>query len=92
VDSTTPITPPLGDDTHKKFGPSVGARMFAPIWNGPENALKARLREEFGSSLCSRWASEDRRPDGDSRATIEKITAVTGMPILSRYWSERVES
>lgn len=90
VDTTPPSTP---DDKGElpDNRPYLGQLLFRAVWEGPDTALRKQLVDRFGPALCSRWASGDRRPDGDSRAVIELFTATAGVPILSIFWSTRGE-
>lgn len=87
-------TPPSSPDIEREGAdrrPYLGQIMFRSVWEGPDTSLRNSLIQRFGASLCSRWASGDRRPDGDSRAVIEVITAKAGIPIVSIFWSTRAE-
>jgi hypothetical protein len=88
VDTATSIDGIVSNNDDR---PYLGQVIFREIWDGPDNAVRAALNARFGDSHCSRWASGGRRPDGDSRAVIEEITRRGGIPIVSKWWSWRVE-
>ena len=62
--------PPTADDT-------VGSRLWAAIWYGPESKAKGAMVARFGKGNCSNWARRSRKPEGDVRSEIEKLTGIS---------------
>jgi hypothetical protein len=62
---------------------SSGWLLFYLLWSGPENVVKAALRERFGSACCSKWAHRKRKPDGDARVELEQLAGIA-IPAWSR--------
>jgi hypothetical protein len=53
-----------------------GSELFGVIWRGPDTAVRLALVDKFGTSNCSNWALRRRKPHGDVRHDIAKITGI----------------
>jgi len=66
---------------------TVGQKKWAAIWRGADNAVRLAMIDEFGSSNCSAWALRKRKPHGDLRPRIKKITGID-----IEAWSKSAEA
>lgn len=56
---------------------TLGSQLWAAIWFGDSEDLRRKaMLKQFGASNCSNWARQSRKPEGDARPVIERLTDI----------------